>query len=552
MFQTIRQIERLKTIAVILTKNGFDDIVSAMGVERYLKFTLPRSSGETHTLSRSERIRKTVEELGPTFIKMAQILSTRPDLIPLELTDEFSKLQDRVKPLPFAQIRPIFVEEFGKDVDALFAGELTLIASASLGQVYKGRLKSGEEVAIKILKPGVREMIHSDIAIMKKIASLMEDKLHGYGIDSPTAIVREFEKTIKKELDFTIEALNLKRFAKNFEGDERIFVPKLYEELSTRSIMTMEYVDGIKVSEIERLREAQIDPSEVAEKGFDLICKQIFEHRFFHGDPHPGNIFVLMDGRIAFVDFGMMGSIGESDRKYFVDMIYYIVKQEDEKAALCILKLAKVQNDNLDTDAFAKDMGDVVRTYFYGSLGDINIKNLLDDIITLMSRYHVYFRENNYLLTKSLITIEGVGKALDPDFNAAESIKPFIMRFYKENFSVGAFLSRASEMPKEMGDFLMQFPQDIKTIVDKMKEGKLKIEFQHMGLEELEESIEKSANRLSIAVIIAALLIGSSMLLLAQIPPLFFGVPVIGLAGFMLAALMGVVLIHSIYKKGRL
>jgi ubiquinone biosynthesis protein len=551
MFDTIRQLERLKTIAVILARNGFDDIVSAMGVEKYIRYTLPKHQPR-QPKSRSERIRETVEDLGPTFIKMAQILSTRPDLIPLELTDEFSKLQDRVKPLPFTEIRPLFMEEFGKDVDALFDGELTLIASASLGQVYRGRLKSGDEVAIKILKPGVREMIHSDIAIMKKIASLLEDKLHSYGIDSPSAIVDEFEKTIKKELDFTLEALNLKRFAKNFEGDDRIFVPRLYEALSTRMIMTMEYVEGIKVSEIQKLREAEIDPAEIAEKGFDLICKQIFEHRFFHGDPHPGNIFVLSDGRIAFVDFGMMGSIGESDRRYFVDMIYYIVKQEEEKAALCILKLAKVQNDNLDTDAFAKDMGDVVRTYFYGSLKDINIKNLLDDMITLMSRYRVYFRENNYLLTKSLITIEGVGKALDPDFNAAESIKPFVMRFYRENFSIGAFFSRASEVPKEVGDFLMQFPEDIKTIVDKIKTGNLKIEFQHMGLEALEESIEKSANRLSIAVIIAALLIGSSMLLLAQIPPLFFGVPVIGLAGFVLAALMGTVLIHSIYKKGRL
>ncbi|HHD84098.1 MAG TPA: AarF/ABC1/UbiB kinase family protein [Campylobacteraceae bacterium] len=551
MFDTIRQLERLKTIAVILARNGFDDIVSAMGVEKYIRYTLPKHQPR-QPKSRSERIRETVEDLGPTFIKMAQILSTRPDLIPLELTDEFSKLQDRVKPLPFTEIRPLFMEEFGKDVDALFDGELTLIASASLGQVYRGRLKSGDEVAIKILKPGVREMIHSDIAIMKKIASLLEDKLHSYGIDSPSAIVDEFEKTIKKELDFTLEALNLKRFAKNFEGDDRIFVPRLYEALSTRTIMTMEYVEGIKVSEIQKLREAEIDPAEIAEKGFDLICKQIFEHRFFHGDPHPGNIFVLSDGRIAFVDFGMMGSIGESDRRYFVDMIYYIVKQEEEKAALCILKLAKVQNDNLDTDAFAKDMGDVVRTYFYGSLKDINIKNLLDDMITLMSRYRVYFRENNYLLTKSLITIEGVGKALDPDFNAAESIKPFVMRFYRENFSIGAFFSRASEVPKEVGDFLMQFPEDIKTIVDKIKTGNLKIEFQHMGLEALEESIEKSANRLSIAVIIAALLIGSSMLLLAQIPPLFFGVPVIGLAGFVLAALMGTVLIHSIYKKGRL
>ena len=552
MFDTLRQIERTKDIVAVLIKNGFNDIVSAMGIEKYIKFSIPKSSQNKLKLSRSERIRKTVEGLGPTFIKMAQILSTRPDLIPLELADEFSKLQDDVEAIPFEQIQSRFVEEFGKDVDEIFDGKLSLIASASLGQVYKGRLKSGEEVAVKVLRPGTQKMIQSDIQIMYHITSLLEDKLHGYGIDSPTKIVQEFERTIKKELDYHIEALSLKRFARNFEGNERIFVPKLYEEFSCSTILTMELVDGIKVTDTNKLEEMDIDPKDVAKSGFDLLCEQIFEYRFFHADPHPGNIFALPDGRISFVDFGMMGSIAERDRKDFVDMIYYIVKEEEEKAAFCILKLAKVENDNLDTDAFAKDMGDVIRTYFYGSLKDIKIKNLLNDIIALMSRHKVYFKENNYLLAKALITIEGVGKALDPDFNASKAIKPFVLHFYKENFSFTAFLSKASEMPKEFGDFLVQFPQDVKSIVEKMKSGKLKIEFQHMGLEEMEESIEKSANRLSVSIIIAAILIGSALLLHAKIPPMLFGIPVLGLAGFVTAVGMGIVLIRSIYKKGRL
>ena len=552
MFDTLRQVERSKTIIAILVKNGFDEIVSAMGIEKYIKFSAPRKSQETVKLSRYERIRKSVEELGPTFIKMAQILSTRPDLIPLDLADEFSKLQDDVEPMPFAQIRPRFMDEFGKDVDEIFDGKLILIASASLGQVYKGRLKSGEEVAVKVLKPGVEEMIRSDLQIMYRIASMLEEKLHSYGIDSPKKILQEFEKTIKKELDYNTEALSLKRFAKNFEDDERIVVPKLYEEFSGTVVLTMEFIDGIKVSRTDMLEEAGVDPKKVAKTGFNLICEQIFEYRFFHADPHPGNIFALPDGRISFVDFGMMGSIAERDRKDFVDMIYYIVKEQEEKAALCVLKLAKVENDDLDRDAFAKDMGDVIRTYFYGSLRDIKIKNLLNDIVALMSRYKVYFRESNYLLTKALVTIEGVGTALDPDFNAAEEIKPFVIRFYKENFSLSAFFSKTSELPKEVSDFLMQFPEDIKSIVEKMKSGKLKIEFQHMGLEEMEETIEKSTNRLSISVIISAILIGSALLLLAKTPPMLFGIPVLGLIGFVTAVGMGIVLIRSIYKKGRL
>jgi ubiquinone biosynthesis protein len=552
MFNTLWQSERSKTIISILVKNGFDHIVNTMGIEKYIKFSVPEKSQETVRLSRHERIRKSVEELGPTFIKMAQILSCRPDLIPSDLVNEFSKLQDSVEPMPFEQIRPRFMEEFGKDVDEIFDGELILIASASLGQVYKGRLKSGEEVAVKVLKPGVEEIIHSDCIIMYSLASTFEEKLHNYGLDSPKKILQEFEKTIKKELDYNIEALNLKRFAKNFEDDERIVVPKLYEEFSGTTVLTMEFIDGIKISRIDMLEEAGIDPKEVAKTGFDLICEQIFEYRFFQADPHPGNIFALPDGRISFVDFGMMGSISERDRKEFVDMIYYIQKEEEEKAALCILKLAKVENDDLDRDEFAKDMGNVIRTYFYSSLKNIKIKNLLDDISDLICQHKVYFKESNYLLMKALFTIEGVVTTLDPDFCVTEEIKPFIIRFYKKNFSLSALFSRASELPKEMNDFLMQFPGDIKAVAEKMKSGKLKIEFQHMGLEEMEESIEKSANRLSISVIAATILVVSTLLLLTETPSPFFDFPVLGFIGFVTGIVMTVVLIYSIYKKGRL
>ncbi len=552
MFDTLRQAERIREIVSVLVKNGFYDFIGETEIEKYIKISFFSPPSSSKKLSRSERIRKTIEELGPTFIKMAQILSTRPDLIPLELVNEFSKLQDQVSPVPFDEIKSVFTEEFGKEADEIFQGELVLIASASLGQVYKGVLKSGDKVAVKVLKPGVKEIIKSDIAIMYKIASLLEGKLDSYGISSPVRIVREFEKSIKKETDYTIEALNLKRFANNFEGDYRIKVPKLYEEFSSPSVLMTEYIEGVKITDKENLLKAGIDPKRVAKVGFDLVCKQIFVDRFFHADPHPGNIFALSDDRIAFVDFGMMGSISREDRKYFLDMIYYIVKQDEEKAALYILKLAKVENENLDINAFAKDMGDIIRTYFYGSLKDINIKTLLNDILSLMSRYKIYFKENNYLLVKAIITIEGVGKELDPDFNATEEIKPFILNFYRENLSLKAFFSNLSQMPKEIGDFLTSFPHDMKAIVDKMKNGTLKMEFEHVGLERLEESMEKSANRLAISIIVASILIGSSLLLLAKTPPLFYGIPVLGLIGFITAVVMGIVLISSIYRKGRL
>lgn len=552
IWHTFRQIERYQQIVSILLRNGFDNLVVALEVEKHIRIPFVHPKKEILHLSRSDRIRKTVEELGPTFIKFAQILSTRPDLIPLDLANAFSKLQDEVSPLPFSEIETLFLEEFGKPASALFSGELELVASASLGQVYKATLPQGDVVAVKVQKPNIAQTIASDIAIMRQIASFLKERLKEYGIDEPDMIIDEFEKTIRKELDFKIEALNLKRFAKNFEHDEKIKVPKLYESLTTSRILTMEYIEGVKVSNHRKLEAAGIDAKDVAKKGFDLLCEQIFVHRFFHADPHPGNIFALYDGRLSFIDFGMMGRISEKDQRYFVDMIYYVVKNEEEKAAYNLLKLAKVKDENINTDAFCKDMGDIISTYFYGSLKDISIQNLLNDMVALMSRYRVYFREDNYLLTKALITIEGVGKQLDPEFNAAEEIRPFVLSFFKESRSVGAFLNRAGELPKDLSDFVTDFPEDMKQLVEKLKSGNFKMEFEHVGLEALEHSIEKSFNRLSIAIIIAAVLIGSSLLSFAKMPPLFFGIPVFGLIGFTLALLMGVVLIASIYRRGKL
>lgn len=535
----------------VLAKNGFDDIVATIKTEGGLNLPFVSTRIDEANLAKSVRIRKTIEELGPTFIKFAQILSTRPDLVSLDLIKEFEKLQDEVTPLPFEKIETVFQEEFGKNVDELFSETPLLLASASIGQVYKTRLFSGEEVVVKVRKPGIEEVIQSDLEIMRQIASMLEGKLYNYGIDSAQNIVEEFARTIIKELNFTLEALNLKRFYTAFEKNDEIVVPRFFEEYSSERVLTMEYIDGIKVSDSQKLIAEGIEPKEIAKRGFGLICEQIFKHRFFHADPHPGNIFVLKNSKIAFIDFGIMGKITQKEQKEFTELIYYIVKNEEQKAALVVLKMAKAPDD-IDTDSFSKEMGDLFSTYFYSSLKTIKIKAIFDDASTLMAKYRIYFKEDYYLLFKALITIEGVGRSLDPDFNASEEIKPVIVDFYKEQVSFKSMLSKISEVPKEMAEFFSQFPEDIKSIVEKMKSGHLKMEFQHMGLEAMEESIEKSANRLSISIIIAAILIGSALLLLAKTPPLIFNIPILGLTGFIVALVMSFILITSIFKKGRL
>ncbi|WP_457563364.1 ABC1 kinase family protein [Caminibacter pacificus] len=535
---SLYELKRTKEIIFVLAKYGFGDIIESLGI--------PVPFKETPKLSRSERIRKAIEELGPTFIKLAQLLSLRPDLVPLDLAKEFEKLQDSVTPLPFEEMKRVLEDEFEKPYTEIFEEDFELLASASIGQVYKARLKTGEIVAVKILKPNIEEKIYADIAILQRLAKLLRDRFLIYGVDLEK-IVEEFAKSIKKELDFNIEALNLKRFANNFRNNSDIKVPKLYEKYSSKRVLTMEFIEGIKISDIDELKKVGYDLKEITKKGFDLICEQIFIHRFFHADPHPGNLMVS-NGKIVFLDFGIMGRLSDEDRQYFVEMIYYVIKQQEEKAALYVLKLSKVQGE-IDISSFKKEMADIISSYFYSSLKQVELRALIEDMLKVMQRYKIYFKEDNYLLAKALVTMEGIGKKLYPEFNAAEEIKPFIIKIYKQTISPFNILKRSHEINKAVMEFITQAPSDLNEIIGKLKRGELKVEFEHVGLEEFEEAIEKSFNRLSTSIIIASLLIGSSMLLSSHIPPLFKNISLFGIIGFIFASILGVILIFTVLRK---
>ncbi|WP_024789062.1 AarF/ABC1/UbiB kinase family protein [Lebetimonas sp. JH292] len=534
---SIYELKRTKDIIFVLAKYGFGDIIESLGVP--VPFKKNKSK-----LSRNERIRKAIEELGPTFIKMAQLLSLRPDLIPIDLAKEFEKLQDNVSPMPFEKIKSVIEEALNKKIEDYFEGEFTLLASASIGQVYKATLKTGEIVAVKVLKPGIEDKILLDIAILQRLAEILRSRLLIYGIDS-VRIVEEFAKSIKKELDFNLESLNMKRFSANFKGNNDIKIPKLY--FSSKKLLVMEYIDGIKISDIKKLKESGYDLKEITKKGFDLICEQIFLHRFFHADPHPGNLMVYKN-KIVFLDFGIMGRLSEEDRKYFIELIYYVIKNEEEKAAEYVLKLSKVPKE-IDVSSFKKEAADIISTYFYSSLKNIELKSLMEDLLRIMNRYKIFLQEDNYLLLKSLVTMEGVGKKLYPEFNAAEEIKPFIIKTYKKIFSVFNIFKKSHELNLSIMEFFQKTPSNINEIIDKVKNGELKIEFEHVGLDEIEESMKNSFNRLSLAVIIASILIGSSMLLSFYVPPMMGHISILGLGGFVFAFVLGVLLILAIIKQ---
>ncbi len=548
--QAAKNTKRFTQILSILSKNGFDDILKK--IEERGEFQIPVfNKKENHSLNKNQRLRYTVEELGSTYIKLAQMLSTRPDLISLDLAKEFEKLQDNVTPVDIKDISPIFKKEFGKELEEIFAEPLELLATASIGQVYKGKLLNGEEVVVKVLKPHIKEMIKDDLEILKQLAFFFDEYFKEYGIHSVYSIIKEFESSIKSELNFKLEAMNISRFNSFFQNDERIKVPKVYKEYSSSKIITMEFIKGIKVSKIEQLQQQKIDTKDVAKNGFALLCEQIFENRFFHADPHPGNIFVTEDHEISFIDFGMMGTITKEEQKVLIDLISNISAKESEKVSLSILEMTNHPTD-INRNDFVRDMSVIINGYMYSDLKDINIKELFHDVTIVIAKHKISFQNSYYLFFKSLSTIEGVGRMLDPEFNAVENIKPIVLKFYKNQFSIKNLLAKIKELPQEMIEFLDYTPKDLKTIFKLMKEGKFKVELEHVGLQKMEESIEKSFNRLTVSIIIASTLIGSSLLLLAKTPPLIYDIPLFGIAGFSTAVVMGLILAYSIYKGGKL
>lgn len=548
--QTLANTKRVTQIVTILSKNGFENIVKKINFEGNFKLPLFQKIQHDH-LNQTQRIKKTVEELGPTFIKLAQMLSTRPDLISLALMHEFEKLQDKVTPVEIEEITPIFKEAFDKEVHELFAKPLTLLATASIGQVYRTQLLTGEEVVVKVLKPHISTIIYNDLEILKQIASLFDGAFKEYGIYSLLEIVKEFEHSIKHELDFKLEAMNLNHFEMMFQEDKRIKVPKLYKAYSNHKIITMEFIEGIKISDRQTLQQYHIDSDRLVELGFELLCEQIFRYRFFHADPHPGNIFVTYDGKISFIDFGIMGSLGQDEHKKMMDLVYHLSKKEPEKAALDILNMTNFPT-TIDKNSFVKEMSSLITLYLYQELKEIRIKELFTDMTTLVSKHAIAFQSSYYLLFKALVTIEGVGSNLNPNFNAMKHLTPIIEKLYQEELSLFNILKKLSDLPINVRDFFDYTPSALKELLEQMKRGHFRVEFEHKGLEPMEETIEKSFNRLTVSIVIASTLIGSSLVLLAKTPPLIYEIPLLGIIGFGVACGMGIVLAYSIYKLGRL
>lgn len=551
---TYKNIGRYRQILTVLFKYGYEGIIDRLNLGRYIEVGLRlvsrRPAEHIEMVSNYERLRMAFEELGPTFIKLGQILSTRPDLVPLDLVQELSKLQDNVPPFPFDEVKTIIEDELQLPLEAVYADfEEIPMAAASIGQVHRAKLLSGESVAVKVQRPGIRKMIAEDLAILYHLAKLLEHYIEELKIYRPTLIVEEFARTIRKEINFNVEAAHAERFVRQFKDHPGLYIPKIFRRASTDRLLTMEYVEGIKINDIALLDERGYDRKLLASRGTELILEQVFIHGFFHADPHPGNVFILPDNVICYLDFGMMGHLDDKSKNIFTEMIIGYARRDVSAITDAVLSLVE-WTEEPDRRLLERDITTFMDLHLYKPLKELRISEIVQDLLELISRHQLRLPPDNFFMIKALTQLESIGLLLDPDFDMTEKVRPFIQRLIKEKYQPRRLLQRLSEEVGTVFHHVKNLPGDIQETLKQLKQGKIAISLEHRGLDHIIAEVNRASNRLAIALVIAAVIIGSSLIISAEVGPLLFGYPILGLIGFGLAGLLCLGLLIFIIRSG--
>ena len=550
---TIRNIKRYREIISVLIKYGFGEIVSRLNLSAAVKATRVILRRKPHTeMSYAVRIRLALEELGPTFVKLGQVLSMRPFMIPPDLVFELSKLQDEVAPLAPEVASKAIEENLGRKIsEAFLEFNPVPIASASLSQVHYATLPDGTPVVVKIQRPGIKKIIDSDMIILRDIAALLEKYVPESRPYEPCGLINELAKSTRKEINFLYEGRNIETFARNFRNESRILVPRVYWNYTTRKMLTMDRVDGIKISDVETLRQHGINTEDVCRIGGEMVFKMIFEDGFFHADPHPGNLFVTRDGLIAPVDYGMMGVISSSQLTLISDLLSAIVSNDSALVVYSFMK-AGVLPDNSNPQSIETDIGELITRYHKIPLTQIDMGSISEEFFDIVQRHGIHVQSDFMLFGKALVTYEEVARKLDPTYDLIKSAEPYVRRMALKRFSPGRLARDARIAMSEMHDLMVRFPHDLREFTSKLNKGKIRVGLDVHGLDRLISELDKSTNRISFALIIASIIVGSSLIMTVDIGVKFFGLPALGLIGYLFAGVLGAGLAISILRSGKL
>lgn len=542
----LKHIQRSREIANVLIKHGFGHLIERMELK------LPRrkrAEEEKTRIPAPVRARLVLEELGPTFIKFGQILSMRPDLIPIEFVEEFKKLQDMVPGFGHGDVELQIKKELGAPVKELFDSfNKEPLAAASIAQVHNAVL-DGEDVVIKVQRPQIEDIIEADLDILFNLARLITKHIPESRLYDPVGIVEEFAKTIRKELDFTVEARNAEKFKRNFADDPTVYIPNIHWGLTSKRILTMEAIQGTKISDLDEELDEETR-KRLSENIARSYMKQILVDGFFHGDPHPGNIFITDSEFIAFMDFGIMGRVDDYMKEKLANLFIGIIQRDTEKIVDEFLDIGIV-SDETAIPEFKSDISDLIEEYYGTSLKQVEISTMMNEVMKTALKHRIRIPANFSLLIKALVTMEGICRELNPDFNLTETSKPFVESLVAERIHLGRIINRFMGNISEFNELVTVIPRRLNQILSKLQEGKLVIDLEHKGLNRVISELDTASNRLSVSLIISAIIVGSSVIVLTDKGPLLLGFPVFGILGFVIAGVLGMGLVISILRSGR-
>lgn len=548
-------LKRSSRIIEVLRKYGFGYIVDQMGLSTYgdVRAWFGRKSRkEKIHVSKPARIRMVLEELGTTYIKLGQLLSMREDLIPEEYAMELSKLQDEVPPFEYEEVKRIIEEEFRVPIEDLFDSfEEKPLAAASIGQVHRAKIKNGQAVVVKVQRPGIKEVIESDLEIMYSIAGFAEEHIPELRLYRPLEIVEELSRSIHAEMDYTQEGRNTDHFATNFGENRGIFIPKVYWDHTSTRVLTLEYIEGLKSSCLDLLDEKGFDRSEIAHTVGNAFMQQVFKDGFFHADLHPGNMLIKDDGKIALIDFGLVGHLSAEIRNMLIDELIAITKGDIDLFVEILQDMGYI-GDHVDITSLKTDVG-YFRTKYYGRpLKDLDTHSILEELTGILRKHQVQIPSNLALLARAVLTVEGFGRMMDPDFNISELGESYGKKILKQRLSPQNLAQNTYSHVLDWSRVFRKAPTKISHILDVAEKGYLKLKIEPESANRISADINAASNRLSLSLMISAVIVGSSMIIQTNMKPYLWGVPLLGVFGFLVAGLFGLWLIIYIVRTGRI
>ncbi len=555
-----KNISRVRQIINVFLKHGFGHIIDQLHLSRFIPLRKRlRAFGQWPSVKGPnvpESLRMAFAELGPSFIKLAQLLSARPDLITTHFANEFKKLQDRVPPFSTEDAKKIIEAETRLPINKIFSEfDEAPIAAASIAQVHHGTLLDGSDVIIKVQRPNIKDQIETDISILTSIAQLMDKYVAESKFFNPIGIVEEFSRTVRKELDFREEAKNCNRIRKNFKDSHDIYIPKIFGEFVTEKILIMERIDGVRIDNIKAIDEMGLDRKELAKTGVDAYFKMILEDGFFHADPHPGNIFAMSEGQIGFMDFGIVGRVTDEMKETMANTFLALINKDFDRLIDQYIELGLVPGE-IDLISFRKefkaDLADFLEPLYGLTLKEINFAEYMDTVTHLAIKHNMRIPAELLLINKAMLILENMGRELDPDFDFIAAAEPYSSKLVREKLSPSKIYETVKRNVEEAGDFVALFPKQMKQIIRKVLKDDIHMKLTHIGLEKFIRDMDKSSNRIAFSMIVSSILLSSAIMHATGVGPKIYGFSILGLSAFGFAFLLGIWLIISIIRSGRL